>query len=84
MNKYLASAIVVGIAGLAGCASTAETEAYQKYQAARDAGQETLVGSRLIKPTTERLVKAIGNNEYNQDNQHTSIANNKALFPAGK
>jgi len=75
MNKYLMGAIAIAIAGLAGCATTAETEAYKKYQASRDADKETLVGSRLIKPTTERMVKAVGNTEYNQDNQHTGIAN---------
>ena len=61
MKKYFASAVLIGIVGLAGCASTAETEAYQKYRAARDADQETLVGSRLVKPTTERIVNVIGN-----------------------
>ncbi len=75
MKKLLVCAVVVGVAGLAGCATTEESEAYQKYRASRDAGQETLVGSRLVKPTTERLVKAIGNNEYNQENQHRGIAN---------
>lgn len=76
MNKYLAGAILIGIVGFTGCASTAETESYQKrHQAAKDADQETLVGTRLAKPTTERVVKAVGNNEYNRDNQHRGIAN---------
>jgi hypothetical protein len=81
MTKYFAGAVLIGVVGLAGCASPAETEAYRKYQAERDAGKETLVGSRLIKPTTERVVKAVGNDEYNQENQHTGIANK---FPQGK
>ena len=75
MNRYFASAIFIGIAGLTGCATTAESEAYQKYRAARDADQETLTGSRLIKPTTERMVGAVGNKEYSELNQHTGIAN---------
>lgn len=76
MNKYIAGGILIGVVGLAGCASTAETEAYQKrYQAAKDSDQEPLLGSRLIKPTTERIVNVIGNKEYSELNQHTGIAN---------
>ncbi|MEO8102652.1 MAG: hypothetical protein ABI790_09005 [Betaproteobacteria bacterium] len=75
MNKYFTGTLLFAIAGLAGCASTAETDAYRKSRATPAAGQETLVGSRLVKPTTERIVKAVGNNEYNQENQHRGIAN---------
>ena len=76
MNKYLAGAIFIAIAGLAGCASTAETEAYQKRsQAAKDGEPDITVGTRLARPTSERLVKAVGNNEYNADVQHRGIAN---------
>jgi hypothetical protein len=81
MNKYFAGAILLGVVGLVGCASTAETEAYQKrYLANPDRDKETLVGSRLVKPTTERIVNVVGNKEYNQENQHTGIANK---FPQG-
>ena len=61
----------------AGCATTAESEAYLKQKAARDKGLETLVGSRLVKPTTERHVRAIGNQEYTQENynDHRGAAN---------
>lgn len=81
MNRYFVASMLVGIVALTGCASTGDNEAYRKYQAERDAGKETLVGSRLVKPTTERIVRAVGNVEYNQDNQHTGIANR---FPQGK
>jgi hypothetical protein len=81
MNKYFAGAFLVGIAGLTGCASTAESEAYQRrYLATQDRDKETLVGSRLVKPTTERIVNVVGSKEYNQENQHTGIANK---FPQG-
>ena len=81
MNKYFAGAFLVGLVGSVGCASTTESAAYRKYQADRDADRETLLGSRLIKPTTERMVKAVGNEEYNQENQHLGIAN---TFPQSK
>ena len=80
MNRHFAGAFLVGIAGLAGCASTAETEAYQQNRAAQDRNAEPLVGSRLVKPTTERTVNSVGNQEYDQYNQHTGIANR---FPQG-
>lgn len=68
---------LVGAIGIAGCATTAESEAYLKQKAARDKGVETLVGSRLVKPTTERHVRAIGNQEYTQENynDHRGAAN---------
>ena len=75
MNRYFAALILSGIAGLAGCASTSETEGYQQYSAARDANKEARVGSRLVKPTTERMVSAVGNQEYSELNQHKAIAN---------
>jgi hypothetical protein len=75
MHKYFTGAIFISAVGLAGCASTSETEAYRGGRATKDGDQETLVGSRLVKPTTERHVKAIGNNEYNRENQHLGIAN---------
>ena len=68
MNHYFAVGLLIGIVGLAGCASTTETEAYRKYQAARDADKEALVGTRLVKPTTGRLVNVIGNQEYRETN----------------
>jgi len=78
MKKYFAGAVLISLVGMAGCASTAETEAYRKYRASQDAGQETLTGSRLVKPTTERMVGAIGNKEYNELNLHKGIANSVA------
>jgi hypothetical protein len=70
MNRSITGVILVGVMGLAGCATTAETETYQKYRAARDADQEPLVGSRLVKPTTERIVNVIGNQEYKDSNPY--------------
>ena len=75
MNKVFAGAVLVGLISVAGCAVTPEGEAYMKYRAAQDAGQEALTGSRLIKPTTERMVGAVGNKEYNELNLHKGIAN---------
>ena len=76
MKKYFAGAMVIAIAGVAGCASTAESEAYlRQSHANKDADKEALVGTRLVKPTTERIVNVIGNQEYSELNQHTGIAN---------
>lgn len=75
MNKHFVVIILSCIAGLAGCAGTAENQDYQQYSAARDANKETRVGSRLVKPTTERMVSAVGNQEYSELNQHKAIAN---------
>ena len=76
MNKIFAGAAIIGILGMAGCASTEEAEAYRKSHAAND--KEALTGSRLIKPTTERMVGAIGNKEYTELNLHKGIANSVA------
>jgi hypothetical protein len=77
MNGNCAAIAIAGLVGLAGCATTAESEAYLKQKAARDKGLETLVGSRFVKPTTERHVRSVGSQEYAQDNadEHRGYAN---------
>ena len=75
MNKFFAVTFLIGIVGSAGCASTAETEAYQKSRVSKAADNDALTGSRLVKPTTERMVNAVGNKDYKESTQHTGIAN---------
>ena len=73
MNKYLVSAAVITAIGLAGCASDpGKASGYEKAAAERDA--ETITGSRLPRPTTERLVKSVGNKDF-KDEQIKSIHN---------
>ncbi|MEP7155480.1 MAG: hypothetical protein ABI905_06885 [Betaproteobacteria bacterium] len=75
MKKVWVFAVTASLVGLAGCATKAETDAYVKYKASQTTDGETLTGSRLVKPTTERMVGAIGNKEYNELNLHKGIAN---------
>ena len=76
MNKFLAGAIAFGLLAAGGCAGV-DPSYVEAKQAAAAKGEEPnlLTGSRLSKPTTERVVKAVGNNEYNETNKHTSIGN---------
>jgi len=75
MKKYFAGAVVLSLFALGGCA-TDPGYAQAKAAAIEKNGQaDAITGSRLVKPTTERVVKAIGNNEYNETNAHTSIGN---------
>lgn len=76
MNKVLAGAVVSGLMVVGGCASVDPSYADAKKTAAANGEEPNLLtGSRLSKPTTERVVKAVGNNEYNETNKHTSIGN---------
>lgn len=60
-----------GILLLGGCLSVDED-----YVNRRLLAQGNLAtGTRLVKPTTERVVKAVGNKEYTEQNQHLGIAN---------
>jgi hypothetical protein len=76
MKKYFVSAVVLGLFALGGCATDPN---YAKAKAAdieKNGQADALTGSRLVKPTTERVVKAVGNKEYTEaGNVHTSIGN---------
>lgn len=73
MNKVLLSAAIMTAIALSGCASDpGRASAYEKVAADRDA--ETITGSRLPRPTTERLVKSVGNKDF-KDEQIKSIHN---------
>ena len=76
MNKFLSVGLVVGLLAAGGCAGVDAGYAEAKKTAAAQGEEPNLLtGSRLSKPTTERVVKAVGNNEYNETNKHTSIGN---------
>lgn len=73
MKKFLLSTAVLAVLGLAGCAVDPNyANSYPKVAADRDA--EPITGTRLPKPTTEKLVKAVGNKDY-KDEQPKSIHN---------
>ena len=75
MRKYLLSAAVLGLFALSGCATDPGYAEAKRVAIEKNGQPDALTGSRLVKPTTERVVKAVGNNEYNQTNQHTSTGN---------
>ncbi|MBL8513748.1 MAG: hypothetical protein JNJ55_07130 [Betaproteobacteria bacterium] len=74
-NLFLASA-AMALIGASGCASMdnpndATVKANQTVRTAK----EYATGSRLAKPTTPHMVKSVGNDEYNQYNEHKSLGN---------
>ena len=75
MNKCLAVAVASALMVAGGCAGVDTNYVEAKKAAAANGEADLLTGTRLAKPTTERVVKAIGNNEYNETNKHTSIGN---------
>ena len=76
VNKLLIIAVTSSLLAFGGCAGVDPTYADSKKAAAANGDEPNfLTGSRLSKPTTERVVKAVGNNEYNETNKHTSIGN---------
>lgn len=84
MVKYLASIAAVAAIGLSGCATTEpQAAATGQAQAAAPKGEkQTLVGTRLERKTTERIVRSVGNTEYKETNLHQSLANNPAVGKA--
>ena len=75
MNKYIAVAVASALMAAGGCAGVDTNYVESKKAAAANGEPDLLTGSRLSKPTTERVVKGVGNNEYNEANQHRSISN---------
>lgn len=76
MDKLLIIVVTSSLLALGGCAGVDPTYADAKKVATANGDEPNLLtGSRLSKPTTERVVKAVGNNEYNETNKHTSIGN---------
>jgi hypothetical protein len=73
MNKYLASAALIGAFGLGGCAID---PTYQTVSAktVEEGDAEVLTGTRLARPTTERLLRRVGNKDY-KDEQIKSLHN---------
>jgi hypothetical protein len=80
MQKILFGALVLGLMFVGGCATVDTNYGEAKKAAAAANGEPSLLtGTRLPKPTTERVLKAVGNNEYNETNPHTSIGNSAAF-----
>ena len=75
MNKFLCGAAVTVLLATVGCATVDQNYVDAKRAAAARGEASLLTGTRLTKPTTERVVKSVGNNEYNETNLHTSIGN---------
>ena len=73
MKKLLACTALVGAFGLGGCAVDPN---YQTVgaNAAAEGEAEVLTGTRLARPTTERLLKKVGNKDY-KDEQIKSLHN---------
>ena len=67
MKKYLALAALFGALGINGCA-TDTTYAAARARAAVDDEPEILTGTRLPRPTTERILKRVGQQEYKEEN----------------
>ncbi len=66
---------IAGLTVAAGCATTPETaQTTNGFQVVK-ADNLPYTGSRLQKATTERLLKSVGNREYNETTFHTSISN---------
>ena len=73
MNKYLASAALIGAFGLNGCAMDPNYQT-ASANAVEEGDADVLTGTRLARPTTERLLKRVGNKDY-RDEQIKSIHN---------
>lgn len=71
--------MLCGLTLLGGCLSVDADYANRRLLAQ----QKEMTGTRLVKPTTERVVKAVGNKEYTEQNQHLGIANSLTEASAG-
>ena len=88
MKTLMTSALIAGVALVAGCAArpasdaTARAMADSKGDVAQVKTERgSILGSRIPRKTTDRSVKQIGNQEYRDDNQVKSIANDPAFRP---
>ena len=79
MRKFRVLAMGLAAMLLGGCLSVDEDYVNRKLLAQG----KLATGTRLAKPTTERVVKAIGNKEYTEQNQHLGIANSLTEASAG-
>jgi hypothetical protein len=78
MKKYVAGAVLIGTFGLTGCATDPAYIAYrQKLAATSD--PTPLTGSRVNIDSTERILRAVGNKEYNEQRLVNSLGNEIAL-----
>lgn len=73
MNKVFASAVLISLFGLGGCAAD-PTYSASRAKAADSEDVEVLTGTRIPRPTTERLVKGVSNKDY-KDEQIKSMYN---------
>ena len=71
MRRVSGLAAVAMVMLLGGCLSVDQDYANRTLLAQG----KLATGTRLAKPTTERVVKAVGNKEYTEQNQHLGIAN---------
>ena len=82
MNTLMTSVLLAGCVFMAGCASrstddaTAQVMAESKDQVAQQKAQpSTMVGSRIPRKSTDRSIRQIGAQDYRDDNQIKSMAN---------
>lgn len=76
MKKLCAAMMLIGLTGVTGCASMSDSnDETVKANSAFRTSKEFATGSRLAKPTTPHMVKSVGNDEYNQYNEHKGLAN---------
>ena len=73
MRKVFASALIVSLFALGGCAAD-PTYTASRAKVADGEEQDVLTGTRIPRPTTERVVKHIGNKDY-KDEQIKSMYN---------
>jgi hypothetical protein len=71
MHKFPVPAVLATMLLLSGCLSVDEDCVKRRLLAQGNLA----TGTRLVKPTTERVVRAIGNKEYSEQVQHLGIAN---------
>ncbi len=71
MRRFSGLAVMATVMLLGGCLSVDLDYANRTLLAQG----KLATGTRLAKPTTERVIKAVGNKEYTEQNQHLGIAN---------
>lgn len=79
MKKTVTGIMLIGTVVLTGCATPdAEYIAY-KQKLAASGDQTPLTGSLVNKQRTERILRAVGNKEYNEDRVVNSLGNELAI-----
>jgi len=79
MKKYITSIALSGAVAVTGCAATDPTYVAQREKMAVMEDSSPLTGSRLNKLSTERILRAVGNKEYNEQRIVNSLGNEISL-----